>query len=191
MSKGRILKRIIAAVMLVAVFFSIAPATVAEAKTTKNLLVNGNAEKGTLKGWKASTDKWKACPKTQWGGTCMPYKGKYFFRTDKDYSNTTTLYQNVSINNNYIGKNITLSAYVAVWNQNPTDIAKLKITFYNSKGEAISSYSKSHSKAVWKKISLTKKIPKETKKVRVSLCGTKKNGEIDAYFDNVSLTIKY
>lgn len=160
-------------------------------KATGNLLVNGNAEKGSIKGWTTSNKKWKSTDGGNWGGSCKPYKGKRFFWAEDEKSlSSTSLNQTVSINSKYISRKAYVTAYTANWSQNPMDVSKVKITFLDNNGKSIGTASKSSSKSTWNKIAFNKKIPKGTKKIRVSLIGIRKNGMIDAYFDNVSLILK-
>ncbi len=159
-------------------------------KATKNLLVNGNAEKGSIKGWKASTDKWKAMDAYHYSDPTRPYKGKYFFWAENEYSATSTLYQTVSINSKYIGRKAYVTAYTCNWDQSPRDISKIKISFIDNNGKTISSATKTSSTIKWKKIAFNKTIPSGTKKIRISLIAVNKCGMTDAYFDNVSLILK-
>ena len=160
------------------------------AATTANLIRNGNAEKGTLQYWKASNDKWKATEGEGYGSTCVPHKGKYFFWAVNDSSNKTYLYQNVKVKSGYIGKTVILTCYTSSWPQTPTDHSRLQITFYDKNKKKVGSVYKTHKKAKWEKVKVTAKIPAGASKMRVYLIGLRKNGVVDAYFDDVVLKVK-
>ena len=158
--------------------------------TTGNLLKNGDAEKGSLAGWKTSTKKWKATTGEGYGNTCVPYKGQYFFWAMDNYTDKVSMYQNVSVKSKYKERTAILTGYMAVWPQTPTDNARLSLSFYTSSGKLISTRYKTHKKAKWQKFTIMTKVPKTAKTMRVTLTGIRNNGEVDAYFDNIVLKIK-
>ncbi len=159
-------------------------------KATGNLLVNGNAEKGSIKGWKATTKNWAAVDANKYSEPAKPYKGKYFFYAEGENEPTSTMYQTVSINSKYIGRKAYVTAYTCNWPQTPLDMSKVKMSFIDKNGKTISSITRSSSTTKWTKISFNKKIPSGTKKIKISLIAVKKCYTTDAYFDNVSLILK-
>ena len=154
----------------------------------KNLLQNGSAEYGTA-GWVDEEQQWgiERLPSTDH----EPKDGDSFFWPCGGATEHALMYQDVEIASSKAGKWITLSAWVANFEQAPHDESVLSLTFLNSKGKTISTYSQSQRNPEWQKHIIKAKIPKGTKTVRVTLEGNRYVGaELDSYFDDVRLTIE-
>ena len=151
----------------------------------KNLLQNGSGEYGTA-GW---TD-----PDEAWGSNGLsstehePKDGEAFLWPSERQLEQSAIYQDVSIASSKIGKWITLSAWLANYDQAPHDEAVLILTFLDKNGKKISSKSQSQRNPEWQKHIITAKIPKGTKTARVTVQGNRYVGsDLDCYVDDIVL----
>ena len=152
-----------------------------------NLLLNGSGEAGMFF-WTDPDNIWSAVTSE---GNYKAKDGSYFMWPAHKATESTRIYQDVSIPSRFIGKWISLSAWMANWDQAPHDQAVLTLSFYNSKGKKISSSSQSQRNPAWKKHVIKVRIPKKTVKARVTLSGKRFVGsDLDCYFDDVRLTVE-
>ena len=154
-----------------------------------NLLSNGSGEYG-MGGWTDPGDAWSAVLD---GGNTLhkPKNGDRLMWPERKDLGETQVYQDVTVTSSQIGKTAVLSAWLANYDQAPHDQATLTITFLDSKGKKISSQSQSQRNPEWQKHTITAKIPKKTKKIRVTLSGRRFVGsDLDCYFDDVRLEIR-
>jgi hypothetical protein len=185
----KISKTLICSILAVVLAVSVKMPMDTVSASSSNLLTNGNAEAGSLTGWTQTGQekKWEATDGDNYGNTCVPHSGKYFFWPVNTHEETT-LYQDVNASS-YVGKTVTLSLWMAVWPQSPTDEAKASLIFLNSSGSEISSKTLSNATAEWKQFSVTETVPGGTSKIRVKLFGKNNNGVEDWYFDDVFLSV--
>jgi hypothetical protein len=154
---------------------------------SSNLLVNGDAS-GGLKGWTTADNYWKTATSYD---KVVAYDSHFFYPQGfkgNDGANTH-IYQDVNIKN-YAGKNVTLSAYVRTWDTNNTDESVLLLEFFDANGKLLDKGSVSSSRnPQWHRISVTRTVPGNAVRARVSLYAIYHYGsEVDSYFDNVTLT---
>ena len=85
---------------------------------------------------------------------------------------------------------MTFSAYVRTWDTKNTDESVLMLEFFDSNGKLIDQGRQSSScDPKWHRISVARTVPGSAVRVRASLCAVYHYGsEVDAYFDNVTLT---
>ncbi len=155
---------------------------------SSNLLVNGDASRG-LYGWKTLDNYWRNVPQAPHTPLTV-YNGNLFYPHEfkgVDGANTR-IYQDVDIKN-YVGKQLTLSAYVRTWDTRNTDESVLLLEFFDSNGKLLDKGSTSSSRrSDWHKIQLVRTVPNGSVRARVSLVAIYHYGSaVDSYFDNVEL----
>ena len=180
--ESKILSLFAAFVLVVSAFVSTSSAA------SSNLLVNGNAS-GGLQGWTTTDNYWKTATSYD---KVTAYDSSFFYPQGfkgNDGANTR-IYQDVDIRN-YAGTQATLSAYVRTWDTVNTDESVLLLEFFDANGRLLDKGSVSSSQnPKWHKINVARTVPSGAVRARVSLIAVYHYGsEVDAYFDNVILSI--
>ncbi len=150
-----------------------------------NLLVNGDAEKGSIKGWKTEGADWEAI-ETVSGVT--PHAGSYFFwpmQTEGGY-----LIQDVDISKAKTGDVFVAGAYMRDYTSDHGDESELIIQLLDSK-EKVLEEAKTEAVTLtdeWTKKVVSLKKTDSAKYIRVLLHATRNVGtDCDSYFDDVIL----
>lgn len=105
------------------------------------------------------------------------------------------LYQDVDVSSYaaYIDagmQSFDFTIWMSVWGQNPPDITRTVVKYLSSSNTTLSTYDTGEKadKDVWTKYQDTRVAPVGTRKIRITLLGSAKNGPaVDAYFDDISL----
>ncbi len=151
-----------------------------------NLLKNPGAE-SKLRGWTVDSGSFMT---TRGIGKspCKPHGGKYFFMPSCEYG-SASMHQDYKITGNMMGAKLTLSAYMAVWNQDPYDTARMQLSYYDENGAIIGSPETVECRTPkWMKYQIKSTIPYDTDIIRVTLIGICSTGpDVDAYFDDLVL----
>jgi hypothetical protein len=118
----------------------------------------------------------------------------YFFSGCNNISGE--VYQDVNVSS-YSGsidggkQSFTFSGYVQVFDQTPSDSARMIIEYRSSTSTILDKYDIGYTgnRAVWTQYVNTKTAPAGTRTIRIRLLSKNVNGtSVDAYFDNLSLT---
>ncbi|MCR5791001.1 MAG: carbohydrate-binding protein [Lachnospiraceae bacterium] len=150
-----------------------------------NLLVNGDAEEGSIDGWKAQDANWEAAENIT-GVT--PHKGSYFFwptQTGEGY-----LFQTVDISNAKSGDVFVAGAYMRDYTTDHGDDSELVLQLLDSDKQVLE---EAKTETVSKTDTWTQKIVSLTntgsaRYVRVILHAKRNVGsDCDSYFDDVVL----
>lgn len=153
-----------------------------------NILVNGDALNG-LEGWTTIDKCWKTSKKYERiSSNDLPFFYPKGFK-DKDGARTY-IYQDVDIKN-YVGKNITLSAFVRGWDYYDPDEKILLLQLFDANNNTLFSRSSTATNYTsWHEKTVTTTIPNKAVRARVSLIAVYHRGaEADAYFKNVKLVV--
>ena len=153
-----------------------------------NILVNGDALNG-LEGWTTIDKCWKTSKKYERiSSDDLPFFYPKGFK-DKDGARTY-IYQDVDIKN-YVGKNITLSAFVRGWDYYDPDEKILLLQLFDANNNTLFSRSSTATNYTsWHEKTVTTTIPNKAVRARVSLIAVYHRGdEADAYFKNVKLVV--
>lgn len=159
----------------------------------ENLIVNGGGEDG-MTGWTDTADPndysdglW--APSTSSTGH-DPKEGETFFWPSLHGCEYALMYQDVDISGYKAGTWMTLSAWLANFNQSPHDQATLRLEYLNSKGKVLSSDSSQQRNPEWELHVINLQIPSGAVTARVSAIATRFVGsDNDAYFDDIQLEV--
>lgn len=169
-----------------------------------NLVVNPGAEDPVTAPWVIDVgggacfggSDWRM-PGPQKNNYPSAHGGGYFFNPGcKNGSAEYRLYQDIDVSSYATmidaGKqSFDFSIWMSVWGQNPADITRTVVKYLSSSNTTLDSYDTGSQtdRDVWTKYQDTKVAPAGTRKIRIILLGSAKNGNaIDAYFDDISLT---
>ncbi len=169
-----------------------------------NLVVNPGAETAVVAPWIidiggnscSGGSNWRM-PGPQEDNYPAPHNGDYFFNPGCKVRNTPQyrLYQDVDVSSYaaYIDagmQSFDFTIWMSVWSQSPPDITRTVVKYLSSSNATLSTYDTGEmaDKDVWTKYQDTRVAPVGTRKIRITLLGSAKNGTaVDAYFDDISL----
>ncbi len=154
-----------------------------------NLLVNPDAETGSMEGWVDPDNIWGA------DAPVTPHGGNYLFWPSRGATAYTKVYQDVNVTPFAATIDAgqaycTLSGWMANWDQYPHDRATLAIQALDASGNELFYGSRSHRSPTWGFYEMTNQIPPGTRTLRVYLIATRFVGtDDDGYFDDLSLLV--
>ena len=175
-------------VTAVPLYGNYALSTLPPSTATGTLLVNGDAEKGSISGWIDPDATWEASP----GGA---HGGSYSFDPGRLEIEFTRTYQDVNVSPYASSidagkKYFTLSGWMEDKDQNPNDKCTIAIAALSASGTELGYVARDHRNPYWSNYIIAGKIPPNTKTLRVYLIGTRFYGTYcDAYFDDINLTL--
>lgn len=161
-----------------------------------NLLVNPDFEEG-LNGWQDPDRVWYARSAGDGGYENNIYAARHgrflawpYEGASKSLSKTR-IYQDVSLEDYKAGDTVVFNTLICNYDQPPYDMGKVVLSFYDKDDKIIEQSSQAQRNPNWNSQSVIVGIPEGAVKVRVSLYAyLYVGGDIDAYYDYCSLTVK-
>lgn len=183
------MKKLLALFSVLLLSFVLLGAT--EANAAANLLINGSGEEGML-GW---TDNGNAeHPEGLWKPSTLntnhtAIDGDTFFWPSKNYCKYACMYQDVDVSGYSIGTWLSLSAWLANYDQYPHDQATIKIQILDLVGNVIYEDYSLQRNPDWQYHQLSIPLPTNAVTARVLCIADRYVGsDNDAYFDDIRLT---